>query len=263
MGVIRLVSWNVNGIRACARKGFLAWLASAAADLVGLQEVRAEPADVPAELRAPAGFPHVAWSSARARRGYSGVAIFSKLAPLGVETSLGEEDFDREGRFALAELERLLVANVYFPKSGNYEDERARLPYKLRFTPHVFDVVDAARRTTGKPAVVMGDFNIAPTPLDLARPRENANTSGYLPEEREAFAHVLARGYVDTFRTLHPEERRYTWWSNRPGVRARNIGWRIDHVLVSADLVPGVERAFICGEVPGSDHCPLGIDLAV
>jgi len=153
------------------------------------------------------------------------------------------------------------VANAYFPKGSGSLRDNSRVPYKLAFTRHVFDFLDAARRTTGKPIVLLGDFNIAPTPIDLARPRGNETTSGFLPEERELLASCLARGWVDTFRSLHPDEARYTWWSNRFGVRERNIGWRIDHVLVTRDLAPRVERAFIWDHVRGSDHCPVGIDL--
>jgi exodeoxyribonuclease-3 len=257
----RLVSWNVNGIRSCHRKGFLDWLSGSRAHVVALQETRAELEEVPEELQKLRAYQHRAWSSARSRKGYSGVALLSKTRPLRLELSLGAERFDRESRFMLAELDGLLVANVYFPKGSGTLRDNSRVPYKLAFTRRVFDFLDAIRRTTDKPIVLMGDFNIAPTPLDLARPRGNETTSGFLPEERELLARCVARGWVDTFRSLHPDEARYTWWSNRFGVRERNVGWRIDHVLVTRELAPRVERAFIWDHVRGSDHCPVGIDL--
>ncbi len=232
------------------------------ADVVGLQEVRAERDQAPDAARAPRGFAHVSWSSARSRRGYSGVAVFSKEDPQAVRSSLGVEAYDREARFLLLELGDLLVVNVYFPKGSGVDRDNSRVPYKLAFTEHVFEVVDDVRRASGKPALVMGDFNVAPTPLDLARPRGNQETSGFLPEERELYARCLARGYVDTFRALHPHTQRYSWWSNLVGVRERNIGWRIDHILVSADLLPRVRRAYIWCDVRGSDHCPVGVELA-
>ena len=258
---MRLVSWNVNGIRACVRKGFLDWLGRARADVVALQETRAEIDELAAELRRLRRYPHVLWSSARSRRGYSGVALYSVEPPARVELSLGIEDYDREGRFVLAEFPTFLCANVYFPKGSGVDRDNSRVFYKLGFTERVFLAMDERRRETGKGAVVMGDFNIAPRAIDLARPRGNEGTSGFLPEERAAFARILDGGWVDTFRNLNPDEIRYTWWSQRLGVRDRNIGWRIDHVLVSEDLLPRVRAAHIWDHVQGSDHCPVGIDL--
>ncbi|MEW6273103.1 MAG: exodeoxyribonuclease III [Thermodesulfobacteriota bacterium] len=257
----RLVSWNVNGIRSCVRKGFLDWLPQARATVIGLQETRCEREDLPEMLHRLPGFRHAAWVSARSKRGYSGVALLSRAKPLEVVTDLGDDLFDREGRFLLARFPGLLVANVYFPKgSGNLRDN-SRVPYKLAFTERVFRAMNAARRRHRLPAVLMGDFNIAPDPIDLAHPRGNEGTSGFLPEERELYARVRGRSWIDTFRALHPTAVKYTWWSNRVGVRERNIGWRIDHVLVSSDLAPRVRRAFVWDHVRGSDHCPVGIDL--
>jgi len=258
----RFVSWNVNGIRACVRKGFLDWLPTARVDVLGLQETRCEREDLPEMLHRLRRLRYAHWISASAKRGYSGVALLSRREPLDVVGELGDESFDREGRFLLARFPDLLVANVYFPKgSGNLRDN-SRVPYKLAFTEHVFEVMNAARRRHRLPAIVMGDVNIAPAPIDLARPRGNEGTSGFLPEERELYSRLLGRRWVDTFRALHPAGVNYSWWSNRVGVRDRNVGWRIDHVLVSADLVPRVRRAFVWDHVRGSDHCPVGIDLA-
>ena len=203
----RFVSWNVNGIRACVRKGFLDWLPAARADLIGLQETRCEHEDLPGMLHRAARLRGTRTGCrARSRRGYSGVAILSRKAPLAIEAELGDESFDREGRFLLARFADLLVANVYFPKGSGTQRDNSRVPYKLAFTEHVFEAVRRrAARGTGLPAILMGDFNIAPEPIDLARPRGNETTSGFLPEERALLARCMGRGWVDTFRALHPD----------------------------------------------------------
>lgn len=257
----RFVSWNVNGIRACVRKGFLDWLPGARADVIGLQETRCEHEDLPEALHSLPQLAHAHWVSASSRRGYSGVAILSRRAPDWVVTELGDERWDREGRFLLARFGDVLLANVYFPKGSGTQRDNSRVPYKLAFTRRVFDVLRRERRRHGLPVVLMGDLNIAPHPIDLARPRGNETTSGFLPEERALLARCVGRSWVDTYRALHPDGVKYSWWSNRVGVRERNVGWRIDHVLVTADLRPRVRDAFVWDHVRGSDHCPVGIDL--
>lgn len=257
----RFVSWNVNGIRACVRKGFLDWLPGARADVIGLQETRCEHEDLPEALHSLPHLAHAHWVSASSRRGYSGVAILSRRAPDWVVTELGDERWDREGRFLLARFGDVLLANVYFPKGSGTQRDNSRVPYKLAFTRRVFDVLRRERRRHGLPVVLMGDLNIAPHPIDLARPRGNETTSGFLPEERALLARCVGRSWVDTYRALHPDGVKYSWWSNRVGVRERNVGWRIDHVLVTADLRPRVRDAFVWDHVRGSDHCPVGIDL--
>ena len=257
----RFVSWNVNGIRACVRKGFLDWLPGARADVIGLQETRCEHEDLPEALHSLPHLAHAHWVSASSRRGYSGVAILSRRAPDWVTTGLGDECWDREGRFLLARFGDVLLANVYFPKGSGTQRDNSRVPYKLAFTRRVFDVLRRERRRHGLPVVLMGDLNIAPHPIDLARPRGNETTSGFLPEERALLARCVGRSWVDTYRALHPDGVKYSWWSNRVGVRERNVGWRIDHVLVTADLRSRVRDAFVWDHVRGSDHCPVGIDL--
>lgn len=257
----RILSWNVNGIRACVDKGFLDWLRRSKGDMVGLQEMRVGEDKLPPGLRRQRRFPHFSLSVATSRKGYSGVGLFSRDEPVSLRTQLDRPRFDREGRFQLAQFEDLLVANVYFPNGNGKDRDNSRVPYKLSFTRRVFDVVDEARAETGLPAVIMGDFNTAPAEIDLARPKDNKKTSGFLPEERKALAKCLRRGYVDTFRSLYPDEVRYSWWSSRFGVRAKNIGWRIDLLVVSEDLLPRVSDAFILTNVMGSDHCPIGIEL--
>ncbi len=255
---MRIVSWNVNGLRACARKGFAGWLRGARAGIVGLQEVRALPEQLPAALRAPPGW-QVAFRAA-SRPGYSGVALYSRRAPDRVETSLGAPRFDREGRLLIGHFGRLAVANVYFPKGSGRLRDNSRVPYKLAFYRRLFERLERLRRG-GRRLLVMGDFNTAHSELDLARPRENGETSGFLPEERAEFGRWIRAGWVDSFRHFEPGGGHYTWWSQRPGVRARNIGWRIDYVLASPAALRFVRRAFIQPEVRGSDHCPVGVDV--
>ncbi len=237
------------------------WLRQSRADIVGLQETRVDAARLPPEIRSVRRFPHFHLQEASSKKGYSGVALLSRHAPQEVQTVLDRPRFDREGRFQLARFDDLLVANVYFPNGSGKDRDNGRVPYKLAFTRRVFEVVDQARAETGLPAVIMGDFNTAPEAIDLARPRANEKTSGFLPRERKALAACLARGYVDTFRALHTEEVRYSWWSSRFGVREKNIGWRIDLMVVSQDLLPRVRASFVLTDVPGSDHCPVGIEI--
>jgi exodeoxyribonuclease-3 len=254
----RILSWNVNGIRAAAKKGFRDWLAEAKAEIVGIQEVRAEPAAIPAELREPERL-HAAFSAAE-RKGYSGVGLYSRRRPDRIDCSLAEARFDSEGRLQLAHFGRLVIANVYFPNGNGPERDNSRVPYKLDFYRAVFDRVQRLRRS-GRRVLVMGDFNTAHKEIDLARPRENRETSGFLPEECAELDRWLATGWVDTFRAFDTAPGRYTWWSQRFGVRARNVGWRIDYVLASPAAMKFVRSAFIQPDVMGSDHCPLGVDV--
>ena len=257
-GSLRLVSWNVNGLRACGRKGFARWLARSEADLVGIQELRARPEDLDPELRQPPGWR--AFFRPAQRPGYSGVALYARLPVDRVETSLGAERFDREGRLQVAHVGRFAVANVYFPKGSGSLRDNSRVPYKLAFYRRLFRHLERLRRA-GRRVVVMGDFNTAHREIDLARPRENRRTSGFLPEERAEIDRWLAAGWVDAFRLFEPGPGHYTWWSQRLGARERNVGWRIDLVLVSPPVVPHLRAAWIAPGVRGSDHCPVGVDL--
>jgi len=255
---MRVVSWNVNGLRACGRKGFRDWLADCGAEIVGLQETRARPDQLEPWLREPPG-----WSAcfaAAARPGYSGVGLYTRRAPDHVETRLGVRRFDVEGRVQLARFGRLVVANVYFPNGNGVERDNSRVPYKLAFTRQLFGVLERLRRG-GRRVLVMGDFNTAHREIDLARPRQNRETSGFLPRERRALDRLLAAGWVDTFRRFEPGPGHYSWWSQRMGVRERNIGWRIDYVLASTAAMRFVRGAFIQPDVHGSDHAPVGVDL--
>ncbi|MER2600300.1 MAG: exodeoxyribonuclease III [Caldilineales bacterium] len=253
-----LISWNVNGARAVYKKGFMDWLAAANADIVCLQEVRAEPEQLPADLRHPAGY-HAFWNPSRSKRGYSGVGLLTRELPQRVEMGLGIEEFDCEGRTLIAEYDDFVLLNSYFPNGGR---DHTRVPYKLAFYD-AFLSKCAALRATGKPLIFCGDVNTAHREIDLARPRENVGVTGFLPEERAWLDAVTAAGYVDTFRYLYPDlTEQYTWWHQVSFARQRNVGWRIDYFFVSPDLLPRVTDAFIHMDVMGSDHCPVGVVIA-
>jgi exodeoxyribonuclease-3 len=256
----KIVSWNVNGIRSVVRKGFLDWLRKERPTVLGLQEVRAELSQVPAELLAHKGY-SLDFCHGK-KRGYSGVATLSRVQPLSVITSLNATIFDVEARMIVTEYPRFFVYNVYFPKGSGTARDNSRVPYKLEFYRALFAHAERWKRRFKKPLVVMGDFNTAHTDLDLTHPRANKNNSGYLAIEREDLSRHLERGFVDTFRHFHPARVEYSWWSNLPGARARNVGWRIDFVWVSSELLPFVKSAFIRSQVRGSDHAPVGITLA-
>ena len=258
---MNIISWNVNGLRAAVRKGFLAWLATTDAEIVAMQETRVTPDKLPAEVVAldGAGW-HARWSAAE-RAGYSGVGLLSRRAPESVETSLGVPDFDAEGRVQLARFGALLVANVYFPNGSGKNRDNGRVPFKLDFYRRLFDLLEP-ERASGRPLLVVGDYNTAHRPVDLARPKANERTSGFLPEERAELDRWLGSGWTDTFRHVHGDVAgAYSWWSQRFGVRDKNIGWRIDYVLASQGALPFVRDAFVRPEVTGSDHCPVGVEL--
>jgi exodeoxyribonuclease-3 len=255
---MRLISWNVNGIRAVARKGFLGWLGGASPDVLCIQETKAHPEQLSQDLRRPAGY-HARWNSAQ-RKGYSGVTTWSVKEPLNTEAGFGVDEFDVEGRVLMTEHPAFKLFNVYFP---NGRRDLGRLDYKLRFYAAFLDYCDALH-ARGERLIVCGDFNTAHRPIDLARPKQNAKTSGFLPEEREWIDRYLGQGFVDTFRALYPDEaERYTWWMYMRNARARNIGWRIDYFMVSKALMPAVTHVEILSEVTGSDHCPVVLELDV
>ena len=255
---MRIVSWNVNGLRACAKKGFLDFLEASQADVVCLQEVRAFEAQLPPEVRAPEGW-HAAFNAAE-RPGYSGVAIYSRTQPSRIETSLGVDEYDVEGRLIIAHFGRTAVASVYFPKGSGKDRDNSRVPYKLGFYRKLFDRVEQLKKRG--PVFVTGDYNTAHEAIDLARPKTNKKSSGFLPEERAEMTRWLNAGWVDTFRRQHPgAEDHYTWWRQFGGARENNVGWRIDYVLASASASKRVKDAFIWPEVTGSDHCPVGVDI--
>ena len=255
---MRIVSWNVNGLRACAKKGFAEFLRTSKADIVCVQEVRAFAEQLPADVAHPDGW-HVTLSPAQ-RPGYSGVGIYSRMAPDRVERDLGIEEYDVEGRFIMAHFGRMAVASVYFPKGSGKDRDNSRVDYKLGFYAAVFDRIQTAKKRG--PVFVTGDYNTAHEEIDLARPKTNHKNSGFLPEERREMSRWLEAGWVDTFRARHPgEEGHYTWWRQWGGARENNVGWRIDYVLASNSGAKRVQDAFIWPQVTGSDHCPVGIDI--
>lgn len=254
----RIYSWNVNGIRAATDKGLDAWLEGCGGEIVGLQEVRAEPHQIPEPITKLDHYQQH-WSPAE-RKGYSGVGLLSLRKPDSVETSLGESRFDAEGRLQIARFGRLVVANGYFPNGNGKDRDNSRIPYKLDWYRALFERVDRLRRG-GYRVLVMGDFNTAHREIDLARPKDNQKTSGFCPEEREELDRWMQAGWVDTFRHYEPGPGHYSWWSQRFGVRAKNVGWRIDYVLASAAAMRFVRGAFIHAHVEGSDHCPIGVDV--
>jgi exodeoxyribonuclease-3 len=255
---MRIVSWNVNGLRAAMSKGFRRWLSRSPAAVVGLQEVRAREDQLAEHTRAFRGW-FTAFSPAL-RPGYSGVGIVARRAPDAIVTSLDAPEFDVEGRFQLARFGALTLVNAYFPHGAGKSRDNSRIPYKLAFYRRVFDLLEAERRR-GAPILVMGDFNTAHLPIDLARPKQNVENSGFRPEEREELDRWLRSGWIDTFRRFEPGPGHYSWWSQRAGVREKNVGWRIDLVLASPGAAPFLKGAFIEGEVRGSDHAPVGVEV--
>jgi exodeoxyribonuclease-3 len=254
----RIYSWNVNGIRSAVGKGFVDWLKKSRGQIVGIQEVRAQPDQIPPELsELPRWHQHY---TVPERKGYSGVGLLSRRVPDAIETSLGEQRFDSEGRVQIARFGRLVMANGYFPNGNGKNRDNSRIPYKLDWYRALFDSLQRLRRG-GHRVIVMGDFNTAHHPIDLARPKANEKTSGFRPEERAELDRWAEAGWVDTFRAFEPGEGHYSWWSQRFGVRAKNIGWRIDYVLASPAAMKFVRGAFIHPKTMGSDHCPIGVDV--
>ncbi len=255
MATSRLLSWNVNGIRAVERKGFLKWLQDVAPDVLCLQETKAVPEQLSETLLSPSGY-HVYWDFGE-RRGYSGVSVFSREEPTEVARGFGVERFDTEGRVLVARYPGFVLFNVYFP-NGQSGDER--LQYKLQFYDAFLDHIVALRKK-GEKLVICGDYNTAHTELDLARPKDNAKRSGFLPIEREWLDRLVASGFVDTFRMFNSEGGHYTYWDMKTRARERNVGWRLDYFFVSDNLQDAVVDASILGEVTGSDHCPVSLTL--
>lgn len=253
-----VTTWNVNGIRACAKSGLADWIRTHDAEVILLQEVRAESNQIPEEVAA-LGHYHQNWFPASIKKGYSGTGILSKAAPLKVTPGFGFEEFDVEGRTLTAEFKDLIVVSAYFPNS---QDGGRRLDYKLRYCNAMADHL-ARLAKTRKPVVLGGDYNIAPYPIDLARPKDNEKNPGYLPEERAWMDQFLGSGYTDTWRTLNPEAIKYSWWTARGGARERNVGWRIDFNVVPVAHRNRLQAADMLNDVKGSDHCPVTVTLAV
>lgn len=253
MKEVEIICWNVNGIRAVARHGFLEWLHSESPDILCIQETRAHPGQLDEILRNPSGY-YTYWNYPE-KKGYGGVATFTKEEPLGVHTTAGVEELDIEGRIIVSKHREFTLLNVYFP---NGKKDEYRLKYKLDFYDRFFDFVESLRQKNNK-LIICGDFNTAHQEIDIARPKENRNISGFLPIERAWMDKLVANGYVDIFRQLNKEPHHYTWWDPKTRARERNVGWRIDYFFVTKNLLEFISKAFIMPEVTGSDHCPVGI----
>lgn len=253
--VMKFVSWNVNGIRAVLKKGFLDYMAKVDADVICLQETKAHPGDVQ----------HVAWEAGYSahwysalKKGYSGTVMFTRVAPLNVTCGIGLPGHDDEGRVITAEFPDFYLINVYQPNS---QRGLTRLDYRIKEWDPAF-LAFLKKLEKKKPVIFCGDLNVAHTEIDLTNPKTNRRNAGFTDEERENFSKLLASGFVDTFREFEKGPGHYSWWSQMMNCRARNIGWRVDYFVASEKLKPRLKRAWISPEVMGSDHCPVGVEIS-
>ena len=253
---LSFISWNVNGIRAAEKKGFLNWLASSKADVIAVQETKVQDIGVlSADLKTPGDY-LAFWHSAQEKKGYSGTAVYTKSEPVSFTTDFGKNHLSSEGRILQLEFPEFYFLNIYFPNGGGQDH---RLEYKLNFFDEFIAYIKKLDKK--KPVIFCGDVNVAHHEIDIARPKENAKSIGFLPEERGKLNLFEQAGFVDTFRHFHPEQVEYSWWDQKSRARDRNIGWRIDYFWVSERLLPKVTKAFIKGDVLGSDHAPVGLEL--
>jgi len=258
---IRIASWNVNGLRAVHRKGNWSWFTSHKPDVLCLQETKSRPEQLPAKLTSTPGY-NIFFDWPKEKKGYSGVGVYTNIAPDKIEKGIGTEAFDQEGRVLATYFGSTILFNVYFPNGGGGP---ARLEYKMNFYKKFLARIEALRKE-GYSIIFCGDVNTAHNPIDLARPKENEKNTGFLPEERAWLDEVVGKGYVDAWRHLHPDQKdAYTYWDMKTAARERNVGWRIDYFFVSGDLIGAVSDCTIHSDVLGSDHCPieLTIDLDV
>ena len=253
---MKLFSWNVNGVRAIEKKGFLDWMSSELPDVLCIQETKAKFEQLPDTLQNIDGY-YSYWHSAD-KLGYSGVATFCREEPLHVQYGLGIEKYDQEGRVLITEFENFLLYNIYFP---NGQKDEFRLQYKLDFYNDLLVILND-QVESGTNVVVAGDWNTAHKPIDLANPKANENYSGFLPVERAQLDEYVEHGYVDSFRLFHDEPNRYSWWTYRHGARERNIGWRIDYFFTNQEFANQITNADIHENVMGSDHCPVSLELS-
>lgn len=252
---MKIYSWNVNGIRAVKRKGFLDWIKNEQPTILGLQEIRIQDEQLKDNLRNIEGY--YSYFNFGEKKGYSGVAIYSKIKPFDVWQGLGIKRFDYEGRVITAEYEDFYLVNIYFP---NGKRSQKRLDYKLDFYDAVLEYCEKLK-SNNKEIVLCGDYNTAHHPIDLKNPDANKNISGFLMIERKWLDKLEKYGYIDTYRYFYPDQEKYSWWSYRTKARERNAGWRIDYHFISAGLEKNLKNADILTEVMGSDHCPVTITL--
>jgi exodeoxyribonuclease III len=257
MAKLKLVSWNINGIRAIAKKGFYEWKAEEKPDILCLQETKISADQLTNEIIERKGYK--SYFSHAEKRGYSGVGIYSKIEPVSVSDGFGVKKFDSEGRTLVADFGDFVLANIYFPNGSQNED---RLQYKMDFYDAFYKWAKALKKS-GKKLIVCGDFNTAHKEIDIARPKENVKVSGFMPMEREWMDKRIKAGYHDTFRLYSQEPHRYSWWHMRSGARERNVGWRIDYFMADEGLENNFQNADILHKVQGSDHCPITLQLKV
>ncbi|RKY95935.1 MAG: exodeoxyribonuclease III [Ignavibacteriae bacterium] len=252
---MKLLSWNVNGIRAAYKKGILNWFSKEQPDILCIQETKAMKEQLPDDLINVNGY-NSFFSSAE-RKGYSGTATYTKVNPVKVSNGIGIKEFDSEGRFLVTEFDEFVLFNIYFP---NGKAKKERLQYKMdfyeAFLKHLKKLLKQDKRI-----VICGDVNTAHKEIDLARPKPNEKVSGFLPEEREWIDKLLEAGFIDTLRVFNQKPEQYTWWDMMTRARDRNVGWRIDYFFISDNLKDNLKNAFILPDVMGSDHCPVGIEL--
>lgn len=254
---IKIISWNVNGIRAILKKGFLEWFNVESPDILCLQETKAQEDQISFELKNINNY-FVTFSSA-SKKGYSGVATYSKIIPLKVNTSIENNNFDEEGRVIISKYEKFTLLNIYFP-NGQMNPER--LKFKLDFYEHLLEYLKLLLKEVQN-IIVCGDLNTAHKEIDLFHPKENSKRSGFLPQERAWIDRLINIGFIDSFRHLNKEPNNYTWWDQKSRARERNVGWRIDYFFISKNLEKNLKDAFILANIKGSDHCPIGISLEI
>ncbi len=255
MTTLKITTWNVNGYRAVLKKGFDQWIQQDSSDIVCLQETKARPDQVDEVFRSWDGY-SAYWNPAQ-RPGYSGVAVFSRQTPLEVGFGLDDDRFDDEGRVIWLRFPNFRLFNIYFPNGQRGHD---RVTYKLDFYSRLLDICNELH-ANGENVVITGDFNTAHNEIDLANPKSNATTSGFLPEEREWITRYLDNGFTDAYRRLYPDRVQYTWWTFITNARARNVGWRLDYYLVTNAFMNHVQDVEIQDQVMGSDHCPVSLYL--
>ncbi len=250
---MKIISWNVNGVRSVYKHGFSMWLSKSRADIVCLQEIKAQKEQIPEKLFSSEGY-HLYFHQAE-KKGYSGVAVLAKKEPLQISYNLGLERFDKEGRLIHLRYKNFSFINVYMPHGGRFKEN---LIYKLESYKNLFRYL---RGLKDKNIIIAGDFNIAHEEIDLARPDSNKSNIMFTPEERKQLDTLISDGFVDTFRKFHKEGGKYTWWPYMAKARERNLGWRIDYIFVSNSLSQKLKNSFIFNDVLGSDHCPLGVEM--
>lgn len=252
--ILKIYSWNVNGLRAIDKKGFFDWLENEQPDILGIQETKLQENQLTDKMKEIEGY--YSYFSFAEKKGYSGVGVYTKIKPKSVKHGIGIEKFDSEGRILILEYDEFTLLNIYFP-NGQMNEER--LQYKLDFYEELFNYCEDLK-AHGKKLIIFGDYNTAHNEIDLKNPKPNSKRSGFLPIEREWMDDIINKGYIDTFRYLYPEEVQYSWWSYRFKAREKNAGWRIDYHFVTENLKDNILDASILGEVQGSDHCPVVIE---